>query len=81
MKNTVVELLDGWMDGWDNKVPKDKVALLKVMSHSILGEKNTQKLETQRKKKKNTLLHLHYISFTSSSSPYSSYSFNPPYTV
>lgn len=68
------------MDGWDNKVPKDKVAILKVVSHSIM-KKNTQKLETQRRKKKNTLLHLHYISFTSSSSPYSSYSFNPPFTV
>lgn len=51
------------MDGWDNKVPKDKVAILKVVSHSIL-ERNTQKPETQRGRK------THYFTFTTSHLPH-----------
>lgn len=53
------------MDRWDNKVPKDKVAILKVVSHSILEKKIHKhwKHEGERRKK-------HHFTFTTSHLPH-----------
>lgn len=43
-----------WVDGWDNKALKDKVAILKVVSQSILEKKYIKTGNTKEKEEKHT---------------------------